>query len=1714
MKKHLKRILATVMAVAIILCAAPLNGFVGLELPDWLSFDWLDFSSMKAYAATEYTSDIYTYTLSGDNATITKVAASAKGDITIPSKLDEHPVVAIGSSAFSDRTAVTSVTLPSGITTIGSYAFSGCTALTSVDLGDATSLGYLLFLNCTSLKSLTIPNTVTSVSRNSSNYETLYGTNEYYPYMGALAGSYVTSVTFEEGIKNIPAYICSWCKTLVNVTIPDREVVTDPYMGITDSYEIGSYAFYQCGAIRSITLPANLTKIGDYAFSGCIGLTSIEVKGKVTSIGNSAFAGCTKLTTATLPKTGYSLGSYAFSGCTALTSVDLGDATSLGYLLFLNCTSLKSLTIPNTVTSVSRNSSNYETLYGTNEYYPYMGALAGSYITDVIFEEDIKNIPAYICSWDKVLVNVTFPDSVTSIGNYAFYNCGKLGTVILPASLTTLSSTAFSEANVEMMHINAEDSQVALTLIDNEIPFTAAETGINDSDDRYLDRNKTYYSSVSSTVSSSGLVTLVVKYDFKETAKQSISNAQLKIRIPSFAPLTANTVRIDGVKSQYTYSNNIVTVPLNKTSGMVTFCVKPNSSEYLMSYAFIDYKYGGSNRTETVGIFNMESTILTIDIPEETSLNVVTVKGVTLPGKTVTVYIDGKNAGTCVASKIGNYAKNITLNNPSDGRVYQIKVCITQDDGIERSVSDSVTYNIETVKMTSCKMYYNGVEYNMMDLSGKQPVITYSGSAITFVVTFENSSIIQDLYIVSKKNGRVDNQIKAVYDKEKKAFVATGFKGYLPGTLSVEYKANNKEFLFNSEFAFNIESAYQSLPREYKNAEVEIIENTYTDENTSGHVHSIITLDDENKSVIDYSASTEIISDSSISEKALADDGFSKIKKTDGSYSYVKTTTVERPKNKNTTQVTATTTSYDFDINGHPTRKVYINTVKDEIIDFIHEDFVIGDTLGNIKNYYDIGKDIYDIYDTKKTVSEMREEINKLNISDKEKEARIAKLNDIANVSYAANLCSVCVTAFGMMAASGFATFGLGWAVGIGLGVALLANLTMNFYDNWIDELFNSYLNDLLNVSFRFAVDPSGFVYEAVVNNRISGVKTTAYYRLNESDEAILWNAAEYDQQNPLYTDNEGRYAWDVPEGLWQVKFEKAGYETTYSEWMPVPPPQLDVNIGIVSTAAPTVEFINIYQDEGEIKFSQYMDIDSITSSNVTFTCGGKTVTGSFEAVDAEKNYDGSKEYATTFSFLPDSNFSGNVTVNINGVKNYADKAIASAYNETKTVVLRVQRLDVPETMSLNYKENGTITLQAAPAVAAAGKKVSITASNSYVAELSVSEVTLDSTGKATVNVKTLLPGDVDITYSIEGTTIKETTILSVVLVPVVEAENITLNVSSKELEVGKTTTLKATITPENATDKSITWSSDKDSVATVDNNGKVTAIAAGTAVITASTTNGELTATCTITVKAAPVETYTVSYDANGGTGAPASQTKTKGVALKLTSDVPTRTNYNFTGWNTKADGSGTAYASGANYTVDAAVTLYAQWQKVEVTLQSISVKTNPTKTTYFVGETLDTAGLVLTAAYSDGSSKDITSGFTCSPTKLTTAGRQTITVTYQGKTTTFVVTVNAPTQGKVKSVSVDNVTLNYKASTTIKPKVDADEEITYTVTYESSNPKVASVDENGNVKALKKGNATITVTVTDQYGNVVKDTCNVTVKYTFFQWIIMILLFGWIWY
>jgi len=113
------------------------------------------------------------------------------------------------------------------------------------------------------------------------------------------------------------------------------------------------------------------------------------------------------------------------------------------------------------------------------------------------------------------------------------------------------------------------------------------------------------------------------------------------------------------------------------------------------------------------------------------------------------------------------------------------------------------------------------------------------------------------------------------------------------------------------------------------------------------------------------------------------------------------------------------------------------------------------------------------------------------------------------------------------------------------------------------------------NYKIKWHIDPSGYVYDNVTNERLQGVTVTAYCieyddtdtfwdRVpSETEYGTVWDALEYNQVNPLVTDAEGRYAWDVPEGWWRVKYEKEGYETIWSEWLPVPPPQTEVNIGM-----------------------------------------------------------------------------------------------------------------------------------------------------------------------------------------------------------------------------------------------------------------------------------------------------------------------------------------------------------------------------------------------------------------------------------------------------------------------------------------------------------------------------------------------------------------------
>ena len=143
--------------------------------------------------------------------------------------------------------------------------------------------------------------------------------------------------------------------------------------------------------------------------------------------------------------------------------------------------------------------------------------------------------------------------------------------------------------------------------------------------------------------------------------------------------------------------------------------------------------------------------------------------------------------------------------------------------------------------------------------------------------------------------------------------------------------------------------------------------------------------------------------------------------------------------------------------------------------------------------------------------------------------------------------------------------------------------------------------------------------------------------------------------------------------------------------------------------------------------------------------------------------------------------------------------------------------------------------------------------------------------------------------------------------------------------------------------------------------NGWYSASSGGSLIVSAG---NSYTPTSDITLYAQwTANTYTVSYDANGGSGAPSSQTKTYNVTLTLSSTVPTRTGYTFNNWNTASGGGGTSYASGASYTNNASVTLYAQWT------QNPSVPGNPSNTS--VGSTTQTTNLTTTLIRNSNTNK-----------------------------------------------------------------------------------------------------------------------------------------------
>lgn len=386
------------------------------------------------------TTTLWTYEIENGNATITGYKGSASS-LAIPSTIDGYTVTKIGESSFRNNINLKVITMPNTIKTVENSAFANCSNLYNVKLSNSLeTLKEKSFGNCDSLTSITIPESLNIGGRGWS--------GSYIPSGAFNECDNLKTATLEYGITKVPDYLFVNCTGLEEIIIPDTvtEIGTMAFY-MNDSFYKGrsklekvvipdsvtiidNYAFFGCNSLKTLELSNSLESIGDYTFRECTSLAEFDIPDSVTFIGRNVFSGCLSLEKISIPDSITSMGENIFSDCTSLEKVKLPNSRqNIMAGTFYNCKKLKDIVLPETVTAIRQNA-----FYGCT-------SLPSINLPDGL--QTIEDNAFYEC---KALTDITIPKNVTSIGSNAFYNCDSLQTAIINAS-GTVGSQAFYDCD-------------------------------------------------------------------------------------------------------------------------------------------------------------------------------------------------------------------------------------------------------------------------------------------------------------------------------------------------------------------------------------------------------------------------------------------------------------------------------------------------------------------------------------------------------------------------------------------------------------------------------------------------------------------------------------------------------------------------------------------------------------------------------------------------------------------------------------------------------------------------------------------------------------------------------------------------------------------------------------------------------------------------------------------------------------------------------------------------------------------------------------------------------------------------------------------------------------------------------------------------------------------------------------------------------------------
>lgn len=297
------------------------------------------------------------------------------------------------------------------------------------------------------------------------------------------------------------------------------------------------------------------------------------------------------------------------------------------------------------------------------------------------------------------------------------------------------------------------------------------------------------------------------------------------------------------------------------------------------------------------------------------------------------------------------------------------------------------------------------------------------------------------------------------------------------------------------------------------------------------------------------------------------------------------------------------------------------------------------------------------------------------------------------------------------------------------------------------------------NVAAKAAPDPAGVVYEGLLSNTVGGATVELWSAYDAAGtNAVRWDAEEYEQDNPLATGADGAYNWNTPTGWYQVRVTKDGYEEARSAWLRVPPIQTEVNIGLVSTAAPEVVSAHAYTDCVEVEFAQYMDASDDTLAALCVQGLGDVT---YAWLDKQDDPNGKPLSRVLRIRYADACEAGStVAFELDGARNYAGTAMARWASGELVVGVRADKLKLNVEQAVTMLDGGDFELVAHVTDKAgkpfAGAKVSVGLESSAICSVDATQAVTGEDGAATFVLHGALPGLTTLTATVDDTVLSK----------------------------------------------------------------------------------------------------------------------------------------------------------------------------------------------------------------------------------------------------------------------------------------------------------------------------------------------------------------------